>query len=154
LHQKRRSHSNQRQKSGYEACEALKSPRKSSFIDSFRFQAPQTIEIGIISLELTPNSSFLAEDNNKLLYVEYQFLGYLGHMLETQSLQKPKKANEPIFYRYSQKFEVKPDSDKKKMKLLKSMVEKNSSNPLKFIIVSEPSDIDDINNDEQCEEMG
>jgi hypothetical protein len=90
----------------------------------------------------------------KYLYIEYQFLGYMGHLLETQSLQQPNKPNDPTYYRYSQIFDIKPDSDQKMMKILKSMVEKNSSNPLKFLVVSEPIERDGVKNDEECVELG
>ena len=122
-------------------------------LSSSHFKCTNTITIEIISIELSQNSCLLTEGNRKHLYIEYGFLGFKGHLLETHSLLQPKKANEPVFYRYSQKFDIKPDEEKHKIKILKSMVEKNSFNPIKFLLVSEPIGTAATYQDE-CEEVG
>lgn len=116
------------------------------------FQSPSTIEIEVTSLELVPNSSLLKADEAQFLYVEYSFLGYKGHLLETQSLPQPRKANEAIFYRFNQKFVINPEENEKQFKLLKAMLAKHSKEQLKFFVVREPIVGDE--NDEECEEAG
>lgn len=100
-------------------------------------------------------NSNLLNKTGKYLYVEYTFLGYKGHLLETRSLHQPKRPNEPIFYRYSQKFEIKPEENQKQMKILKSMIAKNSKNSIKFLVVSEPIEGSDGQKiEDECEEIG
>ncbi|CAO1319480.1 unnamed protein product [Diamesa hyperborea] len=108
------------------------------------------VSIEIVSLQLTANTNFICDDSIQKLYVEYSFLGYKGHLLETpQSLFKPKKENELMYYRFHKKFELKSDENEKQLKLLKAMLEKNTKKHLRFLIVSEPIDEND-----ECEEVG
>lgn len=109
------------------------------------------IDIEIINLAFCEDSSLLANEKFKYLYVEYSFMLYKGHLLETQALPKPQKSNESIFYHFNNTFEIRPAEDKKRFKFLKSMLEKNSKSPLKFFIVSEPLEDQD---DGECEEVG
>lgn len=111
------------------------------------------IDIEIISLELAPNSSLLNNEEARFLYVEYSFLGYKGHLLETQSLLLPRKASESIFYRFRQRFEIRSDENEKQINMLLSMIKKNSKYPIKFFVVSEPISFDE-NDDDECEEIG
>lgn len=84
------------------------------------------------------------------MYVEYSFLGYKGHLLETpQSLFKPKSANEIMYFRFHKKFELKSDENEKQLKMLKEMLAKNSKKTLRFLIISEPIDEKD-----ECDEVG
>lgn len=120
---------------------------------STSFQGTQTIEIEIVSLALVPDSSLLQADG-KFLYVEYSFLGYIGHLLETPSLPQPKKADEPTFYHFSQKFDLNSENEKQ-LKILKTMVLDGTENPLKFLIVTEPVENDNnTQNEANCEEIG
>ncbi|CAO1346932.1 unnamed protein product [Diamesa serratosioi] len=108
------------------------------------------ISIEIVSLQLIPNTNFICDDLIRKLYVEYSFLGYKGHLLETpQSLFKSKKANEIMYYRFHKKFELKSDENEKQLKLLKEMLEKNSKKPLRLLLISEP-----IDDNDECEEVG
>lgn len=77
----------------------------------------------------------------------------MGHLLETLSLPLPNKAGDVILYRFAQKFEITPDETEKQLKMLKSMVAKNSKNPIKFLLVSEPMDTVSGKYGE-CEEVG
>lgn len=136
--------------------------RKSGFAKHFWFskilqsflQALQKIQVDIVSLELIPNSIFLRFKKPKFLYVEYEFLGHFGHLLETESLKLPDKTNTPIFFKYTQEFFIKPDIDVNKMKILKSMVEKDSTNPMKFRIIDEPIEMDEVDSENECKELG
>lgn len=112
-----------------------------------------TIEIDIINLEFCHNSSLLENDEANFLYVEYSFLNYKGYLLETQSLPKPKKAGDSIHYNLIRKFDISPVNNKNEYKMLKSMLEKNSKKPLKFLIVSEPISVEK-DDDGDCEEVG
>lgn len=109
------------------------------------------IDIEVINLAFCEDSSLLTNEKFKYLYVEYSFMMYKGHLLETQALSKPQNSNESIFYHFNNTFEIRPAEDKKRFKVLKSMLEKNSKNHLKFFIVSEPLE---KQNDEECEEVG
>lgn len=101
---------------------------------------------------MAPTSNLLSEDH-RFLYVEYSFLGYKGHLLETQS-PCPRKINEIVFYRFNQRFEITPKNDEQ-LKLLMSMVEKNSKHQIKFLVVSEPINLDGDEEEEgECEEIG
>lgn len=109
------------------------------------------ISIEIVNLIICENSSMLTNENSKFIYIEYTFLGYKGHLMETQSLQKPTKAGEALFYHFENTFEIRPSEDKRQFKILKSMLEKKSKVPIKFMIISEP--LDNQENGE-CEEIG
>lgn len=109
------------------------------------------ISIEIINIVLCENSSLLTNENANFLYIEYSFLNFKGHLLETQSLPKPKKSEESVYYHFQNSFEIRPSEDKKQFKMLKSMLEKNSKLPIKFMIVSEPLENEE---DEECEEVG
>ncbi|KAG5677364.1 hypothetical protein PVAND_007128 [Polypedilum vanderplanki] len=112
-----------------------------------------TIEIEIINLQLCKDSSLLTNENANFLYVEYSFLEYKGYLFETQSLAKPKKEEESIFYRLNRQFDVNPEKNPTEFKILRSMIDANSKIPLKFLIVSEPISVetDDYGD---CEEVG
>lgn len=109
------------------------------------------IEIEIINLVICEDSSLLTNEDAHFLYIEFTFLDFKGHLMETQSLPKPKKAGESIFYHFENIFELQPAEDKKQFKMLKLMLEKNSKLPIKFMIVSEP-----LENEEkgECQEIG
>jgi hypothetical protein len=109
------------------------------------------INIEIVNLVVSENSSLLTNENAQFLYIEYTFLNYKGHLMETQSLPNPRKSGVAIFYHFDNTFELQPAEDKKQFKMLKSMLEKNSKLPLKFMIISEP-----LENQEEgdCEEIG
>lgn len=109
-----------------------------------------TIEIEIIKLELCENSALLENTNTNFLYVEYSFMNYKGYLLETQSLPKPKKSGESTVYNLTRKFDINPQD--KDFNHFKSMVEKKSKSPIKFLIVSEPIDTEDDDGD--CDEVG
>lgn len=109
------------------------------------------ITIEIINLVICENSTLLEDKNAKFLYIEYTFLNYKGHLMETQTLPKPSKAGEAVFYHFDNTFEIRPSEDKKQFKMLKSMLEKNSKVPIKFLIVSEPLDNPE---EKECEEIG
>jgi hypothetical protein len=127
-------------------------------------QGSNDIEIEVISLEAT--TSFNSDDKNKLLFVEYSFLDYKGHLLETQSLPAPKKPNDLTVFRHVQKFVFDTLKHAKQIKILSSMLSNNSNTePIKFYVVSESvensninkddDDDDDLNNKQkECEEVG
>lgn len=71
-------------------------------------------------------------------------------MLETQSLPIPRNSKDVIHYRFNQKFDIKPDE--KQFKLLKSMVKRGSNDQMKFLVISEP--IEGNDDDNECEEVG
>lgn len=106
------------------------------------------IEIEILKLELCENSSLLEDEKSKFLYVEYTFMNYKGYLLETQSLQKPKKAGDATHYKLKRKFDINPADEE--FKVLKTMICKDSNNPVRFLIVSEPLD----DEGQPCEEVG
>lgn len=114
------------------------------------FQSTNVIEIEIVSLTLVEDSQLLNSDEMHYLYVEYSFLGYKGHLLETQSLPQPLKPNEALSYHFKQKFDVKPDDNGKQLKMLKSMLAKGTKEQIKFFIVNEPIGFED----KECEEVG
>lgn len=111
------------------------------------------IDIEIINLVFCENSSLLTKANANFLYIEYSFLNYKGHLLETQALPRPKRPEEKIFYHFNNSFDIRPSEDKKQFKLLKRMLEENSKFPIKFLIVSEPVENQD-QEDGECEEVG
>jgi hypothetical protein len=125
-------------------------------------QGTNVIEIEVISLEAT--TSLNNDDEDKLLFVEYSFLDYKGHLLETQSLPAPKKPNDLTIYRHVQKFILDTSKHSKQIKILSSMLSNNSNTePIKFYVVSESvendfnedDDDDDLNNKQkECEEVG
>lgn len=115
------------------------------------FQCSNTVEIEIVSLELIPHSKLLTESDSKFLYVEYAFLGYQGHLLESNSLKMP-RSNEPVYFRFSQKFKINPTENEKQFKMLKSMLLPKSKDQIKFLVVSEPNNED--KDDGECEEVG
>ena len=111
------------------------------------------IDIEVINLVMCENSSLLTNDNVNFLFVEYSFLNYKGHLLETQSLPKPKKSCDCTYYHFKRTFELRPSENQKQFKMLKVMLAKKSKQHLKFLIVSEP-----ISNDNEdtgdCEGVG
>lgn len=111
------------------------------------------IDFEIINLSMCEDSSLLSNDKTNFLFVEYSFLNYKGHLLETQSLPKPKKSGEYTYYHFKRTFELRPSENRRQFKMLKTMLEKNSKQNLKFLIVSEPINLndDDIGD---CEEVG
>jgi Retinitis pigmentosa G-protein regulator interacting C-terminal len=118
-------------------------------------QGSNVIEIEVNSLEAV--SCF---KKDKLLFVEYSFLDFKGHLLETQSLPAPSKPNDLTIYRHVQKFVLDTSKHAKQIKILSSMLSTNNSNsePIKFYVVSESVD-DDTNEDDElnhkeCEEVG
>lgn len=119
-----------------------------------------TIEIEIIKFELSESSSLLENENANFLYIEYSFLNYKGHLLETQSLPKPKKSGVSTVYKLSTKFEINPAEHEEEFDLLKKTIEKKSKNPIKFLIVSEPINaVKDSSNttstlQTECEDVG
>lgn len=42
----------------------------------------------------------MLDDEVRLLYVEYSFLGYRGADMETESITKPKTIKEPLTYNF------------------------------------------------------
>lgn len=108
------------------------------------------IDIEVINLVMCEDSSLLKNDSANFLFVEYTFLNYKGHLLETQSLPKPKKSGECTYYHFKRTFELRPSENQKQFKMLKIMLEKNSKQHLKFLIVNEP--ISEDTGD--CEEVG
>lgn len=115
--------------------------------------ASHKIGIEIINLVMCEDSSLLTDDSANFLFVEYSFLNYKGHLLETQSLPKPKKSGECTYYHFYRSFEVRPSENRRQFKMLKIMLEKNSKHNLKFLIVSEPITIDQEDSGD-CEEVG
>jgi hypothetical protein len=109
-----------------------------------------------MSLELVPESTWLIDDTIENLYIEYTFLEYKGHLLETpQSMMKPSRPGETVFYRFRRKFELRPDEHEKQLKILKSMLTKDTNLPLRFLIVNEPIDINGTDeSDGDCQEVG
>jgi Retinitis pigmentosa G-protein regulator interacting C-terminal len=112
-----------------------------------------SFEIEITSFELCENSSLLESGKSDFLYFEYTFLDHKGHLLESQSLQKPKRVGDVTHYRFSKTFEINPAENEKQFKILKGMLEKNSKNPIKFLLVTEPIGSSDQSS-EECEEIG
>lgn len=116
------------------------------------------IDIEIISLELCEESSLLNSEIGNFIYIEFSFLNHIGHLLETQSLAKPKRAGNQdcTFYNFKRAFEIRPSENRQQFKLLKSMLAKKSKNHLKFLLVSEPICGDNVDDDDagDCEEIG
>lgn len=108
------------------------------------------VAIEIVSLSLVEDSELLKSDEVKYLYVEYSFLGYKGHLLETQSLPQPTKPDEDLFYRFKQKFEINPEDNEKQLQMLQSMLSKDTKKQIKFFVVSEPIESED----KDCDEVG
>lgn len=109
-----------------------------------------SIVIEIISLELAPNSSLLLSEKERFVYVEYSFLGFKGHLMETQSMQLPQKSLDPVFFRFTQRFDINPSDNEDQLEALKSMIESNSLKSIQFMVIEEPID----NEDSECEEIG
>lgn len=105
---------------------------------------------------MVPDSTWLIDDTVENLYVEYTFLDYKGHLLETpQSMVKPERSCDPIFYRFRRKFELRSDKHESQLKILKSMLKNDTNVPLRFLIVNEPIDIYGTDeNDGDCQEVG
>lgn len=88
----------------------------------------------------------MSTKNDSLLHVEYTFL---GQFFETQPLPMPSKSTKLISYNFAQKFKLKSDDDKPLNKL-KAMIDKDSNEKLKFLLVKKL-----IGNDRNdCEEVG
>lgn len=92
----------------------------------------------------------------KQLYVEYTFLSLKGHLLETpHSLPKPNCSADALDFNYRKAFDLNFQKYDKQMKILKAMLEKNTPLPLRFLLISEPTE-SDLESDEEseCEEIG
>lgn len=120
------------------------------FLSFEAFQSLNMVAIEIVSLSLVEDSELLKSDEVKYLYVEYSFLGYKGHLLETQSLPQPTKPDEDLFYRFKQKFEINPEDNEKQLQMLQSMLSKDTKKQIKFFVVSEPIESED----KDCDEVG
>lgn len=146
---KRSTRGSQWQEITRETCKTFKICEK--FLQSKHFQSIISIEIEIISLELDTNSNLLLlTDKGRFIYIEYTFLGFKGHLMETQSLPLPQKSSEPVFFRFTQRFDVNPADSEEQLHILESMVASDSTKSIKFIVVDEPF------GDEkgECEEIG
>ncbi len=111
--------------------------------------------IEIVSLQILP-SDLMNDESVQQLYVEYTFLSYRGHLLETpQSLPKPLSTEDVLQFNYRKEFKLDLKKDIKQLKILRSMLEYNSPLPLRFLLISEPTEFD-LENDEdaECEEVG
>jgi hypothetical protein len=115
----------------------------------------------VISLEATqdlPKTCSL--NNDELLFVEYSFLGWHGHLLETQGLPAPKQPHETIFYRQAQMFVLDPSKHAEQIKILSSMLSSDAhADPMKFYVVSEAmeddkSDMQRWHSRSECREVG
>lgn len=117
-----------------------------------------SIEIEVISLEATQNLLTSSLNNDELFFVEYSFLGWHGHLLETVGVPAPKKPNETIFYRHAQKFILDSSKHAEQIKILKSMLTNDtSSDPIKFYVVSEEKENDEPSSKTtggECREVG
>lgn len=125
-------------------------------------QGSNVIEIEVISLEATSDLiTTCSFDNDELLFVEYSFLGWNGHLLETRGLPVPKKSGETIFYRQTQKFVLDSSKHLEQIKILSSMLASDTStDPIKFYLVSEEMETDEHHNNpshqstRECQEVG
>lgn len=89
--------------------------------------------------------------------MEYSFLDYQGHLLETQALPVPTKSNDTTFYRHVQKFTLDTTKHSKQIKILNSMLSRSSNivEPIKFYVVSESVEINEGEYEQkECEEVG
>jgi hypothetical protein len=99
-------------------------------------------------------------DKIKKIYVEYTFLGYAGHLLETpQSLQKPKNSRDLLVYNFRNTFDIDTGIETEpnyKASILLGMLVPDSKYLLKFTVISEPFEEDLIDNNDtaECMEFG
>jgi Retinitis pigmentosa G-protein regulator interacting C-terminal len=117
------------------------------------------ISIEIISLKFREDSGIFDDSTIKQIYVEYNFLGYAGHLLETpQSIAITSTSNGRLVYNFRNTFDVESGYDSEpsfKASILLSMLMPTSKNLLKFICVNEPTEEDLVQNeDAECSEIG
>lgn len=107
-------------------------------------------------MELIPNTDVMNDASIKQLYIEYAFLSIKGHLMETpQSLPKPINPADILKYNYRKTFDLNLKKCDKQMKILSAMLERNSPLPLRFLLISEPTESDFESDEEsECEEIG
>ncbi|XP_046823536.1 uncharacterized protein LOC124426194 [Vespa crabro] len=97
-----------------------------------------TIVIQINKIILFENSSVMLDTEVHLLYLEYSFLGYRGADMETESVMKPKTAEEPLIYNFKKIFPIDEEHHSIERNTLRAMLNESINPNIKFILVSEP----------------
>ncbi|XP_011689387.1 PREDICTED: uncharacterized protein LOC105450951 isoform X3 [Wasmannia auropunctata] len=110
------------------------------------------IIIEIVSMQLLDESYVMQDDEIKLLYVEYSFLGNHGEDMETISVKKPKTGAQEIVYNYKKKFWINEVTHPVQREKLRVMLAEDISPNINFTIISEPLPIEREIKD--CEEIG
>ena len=126
---------------------------KSSAPSATGMDPSDIVTIVVSHASLDENCPLLTDDNVRMLFVEYHFLGVPLEETETPySLPKPTIANKPISFNFTKVFHVDYENNYEKRQYLGGMLlpYDPDNGRIRFTIVSEPLDEDD----EDCSDVG
>lgn len=90
-------------------------------------------------MKFIENAHELIDPNLTQLYIEYTFLDYKGHLLETpQSLPMPRSADVELAFNFRQSFKINFKTQKRQIALIRDMLKPNTETPIRFLIINEP----------------
>ncbi|KAL0112256.1 hypothetical protein PUN28_011955 [Cardiocondyla obscurior] len=110
------------------------------------------IVIEIVSMQLFSGSRVMQDDEARLLYVEYSFLGNYGEDMETVSVVKPKTSDKEMVYNYKKKFWIDEVTHPIQRDNLRAMLAETICPDVKFTVLCEP--LPEEREDKDCEEVG
>ncbi|KAG7203306.1 hypothetical protein KM043_010395 [Ampulex compressa] len=111
-----------------------------------------TIAIEIVNIMLFHKSTVMKDDDVKMLYIEYSFLGHRGASMETISVEKPKSPNQKLVYHFKKKFRIDEESHGIERSTLRAMLDESINPNIRFTIVSEP--LPEETHFKECVEVG
>ncbi|XP_066586967.1 uncharacterized protein [Prorops nasuta] len=127
----------------------LRYKRRSRLIFSDQYP-PIFVEISEVTL--FQNTSLMKDDDVKMLYVEYSFLGCNGEDMETNSQEKPNAVQNKIAYNYRKEFPLDKEIHSLQRAALISMLTGVLEPFIDFILVSEP--LPEETDYKECVEVG
>lgn len=102
-------------------------------------------------MKFIENAYALTDPKLTQLYIEYTFLDYKGHLLETpQSLPMPRSADEELPFNFRQSFKIDLRTQKQ-IALIKDMLKPDTETPIRFLVINEPLGEEETS---ECAEVG